>query len=104
VRKGTGEGPVEDIGEHLPTDGDGTRRFIGSVRGRLLSNSSEAGLRGLFSEADGEARLRVDETDPRCEAGGCGEGSACRLPLDTVGERRELLLVSVFGAGISGAR
>jgi hypothetical protein len=96
-RNGVGEGRVEGMGDRLSPRGEDALRLATSVLSRLLSNSSDPGLIGRFKDDVGEARLRVDDPDPRWEGGG-------RLPLDTVGERVGALIGSVLGAEASGAR
>lgn len=68
--------------------GDGGPRFMGSIRVRLLSNSSTPGLNGRLREVPpgGEGRLPDVETDPRCEITGRGDVTVCLLPFDNVGE------------------
>jgi len=74
-------------------EGDDPLRFRETRRTRLLSDSSSlVGLSGRFSDADPElggedARLLVDETDPRCRIVGCGgECLLPRLPAERGGE------------------
>lgn len=89
VRNGMGEGRVDCTGVCRPRETDERRRIV-SVRVRLLSLSSDPGLRGRLSWAawdDGDAWLRVDDTEPRCDEGGArGEGSLPRLPDEMVGD------------------
>jgi hypothetical protein len=83
-----GDGREEGPGVRRPA-GDAALRFIGSIRFRLLSNSSTPGLNGRLREAEpegGEGRLPDVETDPRWEMAGRGDVAVCRLPFDNVGD------------------
>lgn len=82
-----GDGRGEDISVRRPAN---VRRVTPSILDLLLSTiSSELGLRGLLRVApwlEGDVWLRVEEIESRCEGGGRGEVSLCRLPDETVEE------------------
>jgi hypothetical protein len=96
-----GDGRVEGMGVRRPADE--SRRCKTSTRERLLSeDASSVGLRGRLSEeVGGDARLRVEETESRCEARGRSRSrsrSLWWLPEETVGDWD---VPPIDGAGIS---